>query len=300
LARLCRCASGPRPPPKSHLLQLTTPLLLAQMDFALQKNRQSMGRRYIEVFRAKKGDYYTAVAAHVSDPGPLASGPGMMAPGAASIPAAAMHAHAMVAYANHQLVAQPVGTDAMPAPITVAPGSGDSVHVAAATVLPVAVTAAPATSDGTAAGSPAPIPFPAFPSSGAVAVSGPAAVLPSVRDARQPRATEGNGGGGGGSSGAQAHTGVLKLRGLPFSASKDDIITFFDDPVLGVAALVHDSIHIVTSLDGRPSGVAFAEFASSDDARQAMRKDRCSMGSRYVELFPSSREEATRAATAAR
>jgi heterogeneous nuclear ribonucleoprotein F/H len=32
------------------------------MDFALQKNRQSMGRRYIEVFRSKKQDYYTAVA----------------------------------------------------------------------------------------------------------------------------------------------------------------------------------------------------------------------------------------------
>jgi heterogeneous nuclear ribonucleoprotein F/H len=29
-----------------------------QMDFALQKNRQSMGRRYIEVFRSKKQDYY--------------------------------------------------------------------------------------------------------------------------------------------------------------------------------------------------------------------------------------------------
>ena len=30
------------------------PRLPLQMDFALQKNRQSMGRRYIEVFRAKK------------------------------------------------------------------------------------------------------------------------------------------------------------------------------------------------------------------------------------------------------
>ena len=29
-----------------------------------------------------------------------------------------------------------------------------------------------------------------------------------------------------------------------------------------IQPLVHDSIHIVTSLDGRPSGVAFVEFAS--------------------------------------
>lgn len=97
------------------------------------------------------------------------------------------------------------------------------------------------------------------------------------------------------------HSGVLKLRGLPFSATKEDIIAFFDEPQLGIAPLVHDSIHIVTSLDGRPSGTAFAEFASAEDAKAAMmRKDRHSMGSRYVELFASSRDEATRAATAAR
>lgn len=80
------------------------PLPLSQMDFALQKNRHSMGRRYVEVFRAKKQvpsfcralsgpfrpvphalhapgsshepavsplqDYYGAVAAYVADPPP--------------------------------------------------------------------------------------------------------------------------------------------------------------------------------------------------------------------------------------
>ena len=38
-----------------------------QMDFALQKNRASMGRRYIEVFRSKKAEYYHAVAAAVRE-----------------------------------------------------------------------------------------------------------------------------------------------------------------------------------------------------------------------------------------
>jgi len=181
------------------------------MDFALQKNRQSMGRRYIEVFRAKKTDYYAAVHAHVCDPGPY--------PGEAS---------------GNLLAAE---VDAVAAGM-------------AALALP-------------------------RPPLGGLLV-GPGRVE------------------------APAHTGVVKLRGLPFSATKDDIIAFFGDPALcpGLPPLAHDSIHVVTSADGRPSGVAFVEFGSPEDAKQAMRKDRQSMGQRYLEIFPSSREEATRAATA--
>lgn len=86
---------------------------------------------------------------------------------------------------------------------------------------------------------------------------------------------------------------MLKLRGLPFTATKDDIISFFDD--VGAAPLVHDSIHCVEQ-NGRFNGTAFAEFASEGDAKLALRKDRSRMGGRYIELFASSREEATRQA----
>jgi len=185
-----------------------------QMDFALQKNRGPMGRRYIEVFRSKKQDYYHAVAHAVNEP-------------------------------------TPHGTDFYGGDNGLASGAGHLAHVA-----------------GVGVGGPAP----------PVPHGAPAAVRP-----------------------PQEHTGVLKMRGLPFSATKDDIITFYDDPSLSVTApLTHDSIHIVTSLDGRPSGMAFVEFASAEDAKAAMSRDRCTMGSRYVELFPSSREEATRAATSGR
>lgn len=188
-----------------------------QMDFALQKNRQSMGRRYIEVFRAKKQDYYSAVAAFVADPPP--------------------HAFHMVDHVDDH------GARGLPVSPLVHNRGGQM-------VLPHQM-----------------------PTSGSTTpIRGEQAV----------------------------HTGVLKMRGLPFSATKDDIITFFDDPSFDIAPLVHDSIHIVTSIDGRPSGVAFVEFASPEDAKTAIRKDRHTMGNRYVELFPSSREEATRAATAAR
>ncbi|XP_019449884.1 PREDICTED: heterogeneous nuclear ribonucleoprotein F-like [Lupinus angustifolius] len=82
------------------------------------------------------------------------------------------------------------------------------------------------------------------------------------------------------------HTGVLRLRGLPFSASKDDIMDFFKDFVLP-----EDSIHIIMNLECRPSGEAYVEFENAEESKAAMAKDRMTLGSRYIELFPSSHSE---------
>ncbi|XP_039046979.1 heterogeneous nuclear ribonucleoprotein F-like, partial [Hibiscus syriacus] len=78
------------------------------------------------------------------------------------------------------------------------------------------------------------------------------------------------------------HTGILRLRGLPFSAGKDDIIDFFKDFVLS-----EDAIHIVLNSERRPNGEAFVEFANAEDSKAAIAKDRMTLGSRYIELFPS-------------
>ena len=43
--------------------------------------------------------------------------------------------------------------------------------------------------------------------------------------------------------------------------------------------------------DGRPTGSAFVELSSPADAENAMAKDKAMMGSRYVELFHSCKEE---------
>ncbi|BBN13115.1 hypothetical protein MPTK1_6g00920 [Marchantia polymorpha subsp. ruderalis] len=152
-----------------------------QVDFALQRNRQNMGRRYIEVFRCKKHDYYQAVAADVAEP------------------------------------------------------KDDGGHI-----------------------------------------STPPGKVSSEKDHLE-------------------HTGVLKLRGLPFSASKRDIIDFFRE-----YGLTDENVHIVSHADGRATGEAFVEFASPSESKAAMSKDKMTLGSRYVELFPSSREEATRAASKTR
>ncbi|KAJ8531431.1 hypothetical protein K7X08_026865 [Anisodus acutangulus] len=42
---------------------------LLQVDYALQRDRQNTGRRYVEVFSCKKEDYYQAVAADVKEGG---------------------------------------------------------------------------------------------------------------------------------------------------------------------------------------------------------------------------------------
>lgn len=158
-----------------------------QVDFALQRNRLKIGRRYIEVFRSRKHDYYQAVAANVAE--------------------------------QNQ---DEIGGRRMSSP--------------------------------------------------------PGKRLISEKDRVE-------------------HTGVLKLRGLPFSASKRDIIDFFRE----YGELTEDNVHIMTLANGRASGEAFVEFATASEAKSAMNKDKMILGTRYVDLFPSSREEATtRAASRAR
>lgn len=86
------------------------------------------------------------------------------------------------------------------------------------------------------------------------------------------------------------HTGFLRMRGLPFSASKDDIFHFFEgyNPIKETIVLTYRN-------DGRATGEAYVGFATPDDAKRAMSLHRRSMGSRYIELFISNRDEQGRA-----
>ncbi|XP_010266189.1 PREDICTED: heterogeneous nuclear ribonucleoprotein F isoform X2 [Nelumbo nucifera] len=156
-----------------------------QADFALQRDRQNMGRRYVEVFRCKKQDYYNAVAAEVSYEGIL---------------------------------------------------------------------------DNDYHGSPPP--------------------------SRSKRSIDKD---------QLEYTAVLKLRGLPFSVTKSEIIDFFEE-----FDLTEDKIHIACRPDGKATGEAYVEFISADEAKKAMSKDKMTIGSRYVELFPSTPEEERRAESRSR
>lgn len=86
------------------------------------------------------------------------------------------------------------------------------------------------------------------------------------------------------------HTGFLRMRGLPFSASKDDIYIFFED-----YNTVSDSIVLTYRSDGRATGEAYVQFDSAEDSKRAMDLHRKMMGNRYIELFLSNKEEHGRA-----
>ncbi|CAM9683718.1 unnamed protein product [Choristocarpus tenellus] len=57
------------------------------------------------------------------------------------------------------------------------------------------------------------------------------------------------------------HTGVLRMRGLPFSATKQDVINFFQ----GLSPL-EETIQFVVRSDGRVTGEAFVSMATPQDA----------------------------------
>ncbi|CAA0806923.1 RNA-binding (RRM/RBD/RNP motifs) family protein [Striga hermonthica] len=156
-----------------------------QAELALGRDRQNMGRRYVEVFRCKKQDYYNAIAAEVSEGG----------------------------Y-----------------------GSLDS---------------------------------------------SPGVIRRSNR--RSPDKDE------------MEYTEVLKMRGLPYSVRKLEIVRFF-----GEFGVKEERVQIACRPDGKATGEAYVEFGSAQEARRAMCKDRMMIGSRYVELFPSTPDEARMAASRSR
>jgi len=83
-------------------------------------------------------------------------------------------------------------------------------------------------------------------------------------------------------------SGLVRLRGLPFNATPEQVLQFFAgfEVPRGVAG-----IHMVLGGNGRPNGEAFVEFGSEELADAAMAKDKQTMGTRYVEVFRSTPEQ---------
>ncbi|CAF1521733.1 unnamed protein product [Rotaria magnacalcarata] len=77
---------------------------------------------------------------------------------------------------------------------------------------------------------------------------------------------------------------AVRLRGLPYHATKSDISKFFDG--LDIA---QNGIHISSS---KPAGEAFVAFVNMDNALRALEFNRMNMGHRYIEVFKSTYAEA--------
>ena len=101
---------------------------------------------------------------------------------------------------------------------------------------------------------------------------------------------------------------VIRIRGLPWQATKDDISKFFSgklssffpftrinnscSSVLGCKIKGDlDGIKMTLSNQGRPSGEAYIEFEDDDAYKKALECHKKHMGSRYIEVFPSTRQQ---------
>ncbi|XP_029367706.1 heterogeneous nuclear ribonucleoprotein H isoform X3 [Echeneis naucrates] len=81
---------------------------------------------------------------------------------------------------------------------------------------------------------------------------------------------------------------VVRIRGLPWSCSVDEVQRFFSD-----CKIINNGggIHFTYTREGRPSGEAFVELETEEDLKIAVKKDRETMGHRYVEVFKSNNVE---------
>lgn len=263
-----------------------------QVDYALQRNRQNMGRRYVEVFRCKRQDYYKAIANEVSD-----SRGG--SPPHRSV-SRAKSSDNRADSAEHTGVLRMRG-------LPFSASKDDIVDFFKDFVLSEDLVHVILNSEGRATGE-AIVEFSSAEDSKAAMAKDRKRLgnryielFPSSHEELDAAVSKGRLSGSSkpkpsdDGKDSDEHTGVLRLRGLPFSAGKDDILDFFKD-----FALSEDSINFTFTFGGRPTGEAFVEFASAEDSKAAMVKDRMSLGSRYIELFPSSLEELNEAVSRAR
>ncbi|XP_049439985.1 epithelial splicing regulatory protein 1 isoform X3 [Epinephelus fuscoguttatus] len=87
----------------------------------------------------------------------------------------------------------------------------------------------------------------------------------------------------------------LRLRGLPYTASIEDILTFLGEFTQDIRP---HGVHMVLNQQGRPSGDCFIQMTSAERAIHAsqrlhkhMMSSQRGANSRYVEVFPCSAEE---------
>jgi heterogeneous nuclear ribonucleoprotein F/H len=92
---------------------------------------------------------------------------------------------------------------------------------------------------------------------------------------------------------------VVKLRGLPWSCTVEDIIKFLEQVKIVCVKQENDdsnagskpSVYLTANTEGRPSGEAFIEVEEETDVDIALQKNNNLMGQRYIEVFKSNYDQ---------
>mmetsp|Transcript_17594 Transcript_17594/g.35812 ORF Transcript_17594/g.35812 Transcript_17594/m.35812 type:complete len:382 (+) Transcript_17594:121-1266(+) len=234
------------------------------MDFqmGLQRDHQNMGRRYLEVFQGKRSDYYAAIAAQHHH---WQGTEGLLNNNETIEGQAGEHGNTPSSGAEKQSDGQ--GATAKSGSDVVAWGNAGS---------------SPSHSNQNQKGS---------------AMGGSGSNTGGSYRGRGHyggrgyrgnfRGGERSGQGGGIRDGP--HTGFIRMRGLPFQATKQDILEFFKE-----YKPIENSILLTYRGDGRATGEGYVAFNNAADAKAAMALHRNMIGSRYIELFISNKEEHSR------
>ena len=82
-------------------------------------------------------------------------------------------------------------------------------------------------------------------------------------------------------TGGGGKAGTLRMRGIPFRSSADDVFRFF------AGFQVMPGGVMLGIRDGRSTGEAWVTFTSPAEAQRAMVMNNKHLGNRYVELFPA-------------
>lgn len=80
--------------------------------------------------------------------------------------------------------------------------------------------------------------------------------------------------------------GCVRLRGLPFDCTEEDIVEFF-----GELEVLPQGITLVKNHLGRSTGEAYVQFVTKEMADEALDKNLQNMGHRYIEIFRCSVQE---------
>merc|ERR1711981_1136105 len=91
---------------------------------------------------------------------------------------------------------------------------------------------------------------------------------------------------GGGTGGKGQWDGVIKMRGMPFGATSEDIKAFF----AGLEWL-EEGITIPLDGAGKCQGEAFVQFEDYSNANAALERNKQEIQGRYIELFKSNNSE---------